>query len=211
MRRCVDFTVATVGLVLLLPVWVVVGLLVAWQSGRPVMFIQSRVGRHGRLFRLWKFRTMIDAPGTMITAGEDPRITRLGRWLRRYKVDELPQLWNVWRGEMSLIGARPEVPAYVDQEDRLWRRVLAERPGITGLASLVYREEAKLLAAAEDPERLYRQQILPDKLKLNIEYLEKRSWRTDCLLLWWTARSSWLAAEAKPEVLRRLMLGESSL
>ncbi len=209
MRRFVDLIVSALGLFFLIPVFLAVSVLIWVQNGRPVFFWQVRIGLNGKPFDLCKFRTMSEGPGRLITQGQDPRITPLGRWLRRYKVDELPQLWNVFRGEMSLIGPRPEVAPYVDAADPLWQRVLLERPGITGFASLLYRREEELLAASADPELLYRQMILPDKLKLSVEYLDKRSWLTDCRLLWWTVRSSWLAAQPEAALLRRLLIGDS--
>ena len=143
------------------------------------MFAQQRVGRGGRLFRLYKFRSMRVAPagsGNLVTGRDDPRITPVGHWLRRTKLDELPQLWNVARGDMSLVGPRPEVPRYVACYTPQQRRVLEVRPGITDPATLAFRDEEDLLAAvpADEREAYYLREVLPRKLELNREYLERR-------------------------------------
>jgi lipopolysaccharide/colanic/teichoic acid biosynthesis glycosyltransferase len=159
-------------------------------DGRPVFFRQTRIGRGGRPFRIWKFRTMRNRAGSRVTAANDSRITAVGRLLRRYKLDETPQLINVAAGQMSLIGPRPEVPEFVDHADPVWRGVLAARPGITDLATIVYRDEERLLGAEPDPERYYREVILPRKLALNLRYAASRTWRSDLRLLLFTVRCS---------------------
>ena len=189
--RVVDLCGATAGLVLLAPLWILCAVLILIEDGRPVLFRQQRVGRYGNIFFILKFRTMRDASrGRSITAAGDPRVTCVGSWLRRLKLDELPQFINILRGEMSLIGPRPEVPEYVESNHTLWRRVLAFRPGITDLASLAWRNEEDILARAADPEVFYRQVILPDKLMLNLQYQGARSLRRDVNLLWLSARYS---------------------
>lgn len=175
MKRGFDFFWASLGLLILWPVFAMVALLIKLEDGGSVFFRQERVGRGHVPFRIWKFRTMrvgADRLGPAITVGADPRITRTGRWLRASKMDELPQLINVWIGEMSLVGPRPEVQKYVDiyTEDHL--RVLDLRPGITDPASIKYRDESALLAKAEHPEDLYIREIVPEKIRINLAYAE---------------------------------------
>jgi lipopolysaccharide/colanic/teichoic acid biosynthesis glycosyltransferase len=188
MRRTVDIGGALLALVLLAPFLLGIGLLIVITDGLPVLFRQTRVGKNGRPFLILKFRTMRSGvPGGSITAAGDSRVTRVGGWLRRLKLDELPQFLNVLRGEMSLIGPRPEVPDYVQYEDPLWQAVLSIRPGITDIASLAFRDEEQLLGPVPDADRYYRAVILPAKLRLNILYLRSRSFMTDLRLLWLTA------------------------
>jgi lipopolysaccharide/colanic/teichoic acid biosynthesis glycosyltransferase len=161
-------------------------------SPGPALFRQERVGRHGRLFRIHKLRTMhIDAavPGPAITAHADARITRAGRWLRRYRIDELPQLIDVLRGDMSLVGPRPEVPRFVAlYPAELRERVLAVRPGITDPAALAFANESELLAGSADPERTYVERVLPLKLRQQAEYVERATWATDLAVIARTLR-----------------------
>ena len=168
-----DFCLALCGLVVLgVPLLVVAGLILA-VDGRPVLFRQQRVGLGGRLFTIYKFRTMRNrrAEGSSVTVAGDGRVSGLGRWLRRFKVDELPQLLNVVRGEMSLVGPRPDVPGYADCLKGEARVVLGVRPGITGPASLAFRNEEALLAGAADPVRFNDVVIFPEKVRLNVEYV----------------------------------------
>ena len=188
MRRAVDIAGALLALALLLPFLLGIGLLVLVIDGRPALFRQTRVGKGGQPFLILKFRTMRPGgAGGSITAAGDSRVTPLGAWLRKFKLDELPQFVNVLRGDMSLIGPRPEVPDYVQFDDPLWKAVLAARPGITDLASLAFRDEEQLLRPVPDAENYYRTVILPAKLRLNILYLRSRSFVTDVRLLWLTA------------------------
>ncbi len=170
LKRLFDICLATLGLVLLSPLLLLFAIAVKLDSRGPVFFRQERVGRGFRPFRIFKFRTMVvDAPqrGGQITAGhDDPRITRVGRFLRRWKFDELPQFLNVVKGEMSLVGPRPEVPRYVEMFRSDYAEILTIRPGITDLASIKYRDEAGLLAGSANPEQTYVQEILPQKLAL---------------------------------------------
>lgn len=186
-KRLFDILCAGVGLLLLSPLLLVVAAWVKLDSRGPVMFRQERVGRFGRTFRIHKFRTMrVDAPslGPQITIGEDARITRSGRWLRASKVDELPQLWDVLRGAMSLVGPRPEVPRYVAlYPAELRALVLSVRPGITDPASLSFRNESELLARAEDPEREYVEVVMPMKLGLAADYVRNASLMGDIRLI----------------------------
>ena len=192
MKRIVDLALAAVALVLLSPLLLAAMAWVRVDSEGPVFFRQERVGRHGRVFRIHKLRTMhIDAAqhGPAITEPDDPRVTRAGRWLRHYRVDELPQLIDVITGHMSLVGPRPEVPRFVAlYPPELRERVLAVRPGITDPASLEFADEANLLAGSADPERTYVDAILPRKLRLQVEYAERASWVTDLAVIGRTLR-----------------------
>ncbi len=186
---------AALGLLLLSPLLFFIGCMIVREDGFPVFFRQTRVGRGGRAFSLLKFRSMrMRCAGTRITAANDPRLTRFGAFLRRYKLDELPQLWSVIRGEMSLVGPRPEVPAFVGLNDPVWNEVLRVRPGITDLASLVYRQEEDLLAHSSNPEAYYRDVILPAKLALNLHYMRVRSFWRDVKLIVLTVRYSFVPA-----------------
>lgn len=190
-KRAVDLLVATVCVLLLSPLFLVVALCIRLDSPGPVFFRQERVGRGGSLFRIHKFRTMVaDAPsrGPGLTIGADPRITRVGRWLRRTKVDELPQLLDVLAGRMSLVGPRPELPRYVAlYPPPLRELLLGVRPGITDPASLQYADEASLLAAASDPEREYCEVLLPAKLQVSADYLRRATLGSDLAVLARTA------------------------
>ena len=188
-KRLVDLLVSGVLLLLFAPLLLAVAVWVRLDSPGPALFRQQRVGRGGRPFSIHKFRTMrVDAGGLGLTVGEDARITRAGRWLRRLKLDELPQLWDVWRGAMSLVGPRPDLPHYVARYPAALRELLLSvRPGITDPASLAFRHEAELLAAAADPEREYLERILPAKLQLSADYLRRASLWTDLRLLARTA------------------------
>jgi lipopolysaccharide/colanic/teichoic acid biosynthesis glycosyltransferase len=175
MKRLFDLVAAGGGLIVLSPVLAICAAAVWLSSGRPVLVRLDRVGRDFTPFEILKFRTMVSRPGPMITVGADTRITPVGRWLRRTKLDELPQLWNVVRGEMSLVGPRPESPQYVERFRADYEVVLTVRPGITDEASLRYRHEADILAAADDAEALYVDEVLPDKLRLARDYVDHRS------------------------------------
>jgi lipopolysaccharide/colanic/teichoic acid biosynthesis glycosyltransferase len=179
--RAVDVALALFGLVLAAPVVAVAGVAVALSSRGPALFRQRRVGRNGETFVLLKLRTMRSgAAGSAVTAGGDPRVTAVGRFLRRTKVDELPQLWNVVRGEMALVGPRPEVPDYVDLSDPDWLRVLEARPGITDPVSLRLRFEEELLADVPgDRAEFYRRVLVPFKIRKYLEYQSVRTWRRD--------------------------------
>jgi lipopolysaccharide/colanic/teichoic acid biosynthesis glycosyltransferase len=188
-KRTFDLLAASLGLLLLLPLLVVVAVLVKVSSAGPVFFRQPRVGRRFRMFDLYKFRTMVpDArhQGPRITPAGDPRVTRVGRVLRSTKLDELPQLLNVIRGEMSLVGPRPEVPEYVDLFRNEYREILEARPGLTDLASIKYRDEAAVLAGASDPEHEYLHRILPEKISLAKEYVRHTSLGFDLKVIGWT-------------------------
>jgi lipopolysaccharide/colanic/teichoic acid biosynthesis glycosyltransferase len=185
-KRAVDVAAAAFGLAALSPLLVALGAAVRLTSPGPALFRQERVGRGGRRFRIVKLRTMVDgaqAMGPELTAAGDARVTPLGRQLRRAKLDELPQLWNVLVGEMSLVGPRPEVPRFVAENALAYRSLLAVRPGITDPASLAFRHEEELLAARADRERAYSDEILPQKLALSRAWLERPSLLGDLRLV----------------------------
>lgn len=174
-KRLFDIFASGLGLVVLAIPMLIISLIIKLDSEGEVLFKQERVGLNGVPFKIFKFRTMVaDAPsrGREITVGADSRITKVGNILRKAKLDELPQLINVFMGDMSLVGPRPEVPRYVAMYTPEQRSVLKVRPGITDLASIEYRDESKVLAEASDPDKTYIEEIMPHKLKLNMEYIE---------------------------------------
>ena len=185
LKRCLDLVVAIVLLLVLSPVLAVAAIAVKCSGSGPTFFRQIRVGRGGKPFEIVKFRTMrtTSSPGPLITGAGDPRVTRVGRVLRRWKVDELPQLVNVLRGEMSFVGPRPEVPRYVDMFAEQYRELLAVRPGITDIASMAFRDEETLLGRSSNPEDLYVREILPRKLALSHAYVRRRSFGLDLRLI----------------------------
>ena len=191
-KRVMDLLFAVGGLVLFSPLMLAVAIAIKLDSPGPVFFRQERVGRHGRLFRIHKFRTMVDRAehqGRQITVGRDARITRVGRWIRDRRLDEIPQLIDVLKGDMSIVGPRPEVPRYVAMyAPQVREKVLSVRPGITDPGALAYRHEAELLAKAEDPEREYVEVIMPRKLEQAMAYAERASVWTDLLLIGRTLR-----------------------
>lgn len=186
-KRLIDIVASAIALVALAPLLLVIALAVRCTSQGPVIYSQRRVGRNGREFWIYKFRSMRHAPearqGPLVTASGDSRITSVGRVLRKAKLDELPQLWNVLIGDMSLVGPRPEVPEYVAQYTSAQREILAYRPGITCVSSLEMFDEESVLAAAEDPEALYRNVIMPEKLQLALDYAKGANTWSDCFLI----------------------------
>ncbi len=192
-KRLFDVTLASLGLLLLSPLLLLLAVWVKLDSPGPVFFRQDRVGRFGVPFRIHKFRTMAHDPaqrGPQITVGSDPRITRVGRWLRDHKLDELPQLFDVLQGSMSLVGPRPEVPRYVAMYPAALRdKVLSVRPGITDLASIEFRDENALLSKAADPEAEYIEVVLPAKLRYAAEYVDHATLATDLRLMGLTLRA----------------------
>jgi lipopolysaccharide/colanic/teichoic acid biosynthesis glycosyltransferase len=185
-KRLFDIVVSSLGLVLLSPLMTGAALLIKLDSKGPIFFRQERMGKGFRAFYIFKFRTMVqDAPhkGGPLTAGDDPRVTRVGQFLRKAKIDELPQLINVLKGEMSLVGPRPEVRPYVELFPKDYEEILKVRPGITDLASLKYRDEAATLERAENPEDEYLRRVLPDKIRLAKEYINKASFSFDLKLI----------------------------
>ena len=199
-KRLFDLIFAGAGLLLFSPLLLGIALWIKLDSAGPVFFRQQRVGRFGVPFRIHKFRTMrhdatahAPALGSLLTVGADPRITRAGRSLRAAKLDELPQLLDVFAGTMSLVGPRPEVPRYVAMYPAALRdKVLSVRPGITDPASIEYRNESALLAAAADPERMYVEQVMPAKLRRAVRYVDERSLLGDVRVIAATVRALWV-------------------
>ena len=185
-KRIFDFIASLIGIIIILPILIIVAICIKLDSRGKVLFLQKRVGKDGKPFYIYKFRTMVtDAEnlGKQITVGKDSRITKVGAFLRKYKIDELPQLFNVLKGDMSLVGPRPEVPKYVELYTKEERKVLEVRPGITDLASLRYSDENDILGKVENPEEYYINIIMKDKLKLNLEYIEKSNIIFDIYLI----------------------------
>lgn len=180
-----DRVVAFIGLLLSFPILLIICALIKIKmSGGPVIFAQQRVGQHGRLFTMYKFRSMtIEHSGSSVSIKGESRITPLGAVLRKYKLDELPELWNVLIGDMSFVGPRPDVPGYADELIGENRDILKLKPGITGPASIKYRNEEELLASVENPEKYNKEIIFPDKIKINRNYLENRSFWLDVKLI----------------------------
>jgi lipopolysaccharide/colanic/teichoic acid biosynthesis glycosyltransferase len=189
MKRAFDILFSLTGLLLLLPFFLLFSLLIMLGDGLPVFYTQRRVGKGGRDFSLLKFRTMVknaDKKGLITVGGRDPRITRTGYFLRKYKIDELPQLVNVLIGDMSLVGPRPEVRKYVELYNEEQKKVLSVKPGITDPASIAYSNENEILGRSPDPDQTYISEIMPAKLKLNLEYLERQSLGRDIGILFRT-------------------------
>src|SRR6266481_4111096 len=186
MKRIFDIVVSLVGLILLLPLLVFVAVLIKLDSRGPVFFRQQRIGMAFRPFQILKFRTMIDNAqrrGGLITFAGDTRITRVGGILRKTKIDELPQLINVLRGDMTFVGPRPEVPEFVELFRQDYEEILTVRPGMTDLASLKYRDEAAVLGCSNNPQEEYLRHVLPDKINLNKEYIRRSSFFFDLTLI----------------------------
>ena len=195
-KRFFDTFFSALGLLALSPLLVSISILVKCSDWGPIFFRQRRVGRHGKLFWLWKFRTMVanaEKLGLPLTKDGDPRITRIGRFLRKTKLDELPQLWNVLTGEMSFVGPRPEVPRFVDQYTPEQREILDYKPGITDLATLVFRDEEVLLRNAKNLESFYVEYCIPRKVKLNRQYAGKANLLQDIWIILQTLCPYWLA------------------
>jgi len=185
-KRFLDIFISTIGIIFLLPIFITIGILIKLDSKGPIFFKQIRIGKDEKPFFIYKFRTMkMDATqqGPSITKRDDPRITKIGKILRRYKIDELPQLFNVLFGSMSFVGPRPDVPGFADKLEGEDRHILSLRPGITGPASLKYKEEEQLLAEQKDPERYNREVIWPDKVKINLDYLKSWSLKKDIIYI----------------------------
>jgi lipopolysaccharide/colanic/teichoic acid biosynthesis glycosyltransferase len=189
LKRSFDIVFAVVGLLLLIPLFILLAIWIQVGSAGGVFYRQVRVGKDGVDFYLLKFRTMhtgADRSGLLTIGGRDPRITAAGYFLRKYKLDELPQLWNVLKGEMSFVGPRPEVRTYVELYTPQQLLVLSVRPGITDPASMAYSNESDLLAGAIDPEKMYIQEVMPAKLKLNLAYIKQQGIGTDIRIIFQT-------------------------
>jgi Sugar transferases involved in lipopolysaccharide synthesis len=185
-KRFFDFFLSLIGLTILSPILIIVSILIKVDSNGPVFFMQTRVGKNGEYFKIFKFRTMIvdaEKKGKQITVGKDNRITKVGATLRKYKIDELPQLINVLVGNMSLVGPRPEVPKYVNLYTEDQKKVLHVKPGITDLASIKYRDENDILATVDNPEEYYIGIIMKDKINLNLEYINTSNVFLDFMII----------------------------
>jgi lipopolysaccharide/colanic/teichoic acid biosynthesis glycosyltransferase len=189
-RRALDLLIAIPATLLLLPVFAVIAIWIKFDSSGPIFFLQERIGLGGHPFRIFKFRTMVvdaEQRGTQITIGRDPRITHCGHFLRQYRFDELPQLFNVLRGEMSIVGPRPEVPRYVALYSDEQRQILAYRPGITSPASIAFSNESEILSRYTDPENFYRTKLMPAKIAVDLHYSTQATALSDCLVIAKTA------------------------
>jgi lipopolysaccharide/colanic/teichoic acid biosynthesis glycosyltransferase len=206
MPRAMEGAIALALLVIAFPFIAVSALAIVLSSGWPVIFTQPRVGQNGRTFTLYKLRTMRRSKdGLEITAHDDCRLTAVGKVLRNTKIDELPELWNVVNGDMSLVGPRPEVPRYVDMENALWRRVLKVKPGITDPVTLRLRNEQRLIAGVDgDREQFYLKVLQPYKLAGYISFLQERSWWLDVKILWKTCIAVCFPASAPPPTLNEI-------
>lgn len=188
-KRAFDIVACVTAVLVLCPLWLCIGLAIACGSKGGAFYRQIRVGRNGKEFKLLKFRTMrqdADRIGGLITVGDDNRVTRIGNFLRKYKLDELPQFLNIIKGDMSIVGPRPEVPKYVALYDERQRRVLSVRPGLTDYASIEYISENELLAQSPDPDKTYIEEIMPAKLELNLKYIDNQSVMEDLRLIFKT-------------------------
>lgn len=188
-KRCFDIFFSLLGILFLLLLFLFVAIAIKCSSKGPILFKQERVGKNGKTFKIWKFRSMVvdaEAKGRQITTDGDSRITKVGKFIRKTKIDELPQLFNVLSGKMSFVGPRPEVPRYVELYTEEQRKVLTVKPGITDLASIEYRNENDLLKEAEDPDKKYIEEIMPAKLELNLKYIEKAGFFYDIGLIFKT-------------------------
>ncbi len=184
--RLFDFVISLVGILILSPLFIISLLLIKLNSPGPILFVQDRVGRNCCKFRLYKFRSMVhnaDSMGTSVTSGNDPRVTRIGRVLRKTKLDELPQLWNVLRGDMSFVGPRPDVPEIVNNYTGEMKRILNIRPGITSNATLHLRNEEDLLSLAKDHDKAYVEIFVPAKVRLAMEHVDRKSFLFDLGIL----------------------------
>ena len=186
-KRLVDIFVSIMGIIVFLPIWIIIALLIKITSPGPILFTQDRPGYHKKIFKVYKFRTMYPGSEKMVKGKEvmkdDSRVTGFGKFLRRSKLDEIPQLWNVLKGDMSLVGPRPDVPGYVDCLTGEERDVLKLKPGITGPASLKYRNEEILLTKVENPQKYNDEVVFPDKIRINLYYYRNYSFWKDLQMI----------------------------
>ncbi|MDN5205374.1 sugar transferase [Fulvivirgaceae bacterium BMA10] len=192
LKRLFDIIFSTIGLLILSPVFLIFSILIKLDSKGPIFYLQTRVGKQGKDFKLFKFRTMrvdSDKKGLLTVGHRDNRITKVGYYLRKYKVDEFPQFLNILIGDMSFVGPRPEVRRYVDLYDEHQQKVLDVKPGLTDYASIEYVNENELLKSAKDPEQLYINEIMPAKLNINLRYIANRSFFQDIKILFLTAKA----------------------
>jgi lipopolysaccharide/colanic/teichoic acid biosynthesis glycosyltransferase len=187
-KRIFDLLSALIVIIVFSPLLILLSVWIAFDSKGGVFYKQERVGKNGKLFNLLKFRSMrpnADRAG-QLTVGDDNRVTKVGRFIRKYKLDELPQLFNIVKGEMSVVGPRPEVPKYVDMYSEEQKKVLLALPGLTDFASIEYLDEQKILGAADNPEKIYREEVMPAKLELNLKYIKERNFWLDIGLIFKT-------------------------
>jgi lipopolysaccharide/colanic/teichoic acid biosynthesis glycosyltransferase len=190
-KRLTDLILSSISIVLLSPLLILISICIKLSDRGPVLYKAQRIGLHGEIFRMFKFRTMVvnaDKIGGSSTPDNDPRITAVGRFLRKYKLDELPQLFNVLRGEMSIVGPRPEVKEYVDMYSQEEKIILSVRPGITDWASIWNPDEGKILQGSSDPDKTYLEIIRPGKIRLQMKYVRERSFWADLKIIWATLK-----------------------
>ena len=205
--RAVEIPLALIGLVGFAPLMLISAVLIALEASGPIFFRQRRIGRGGAIFRIYKFRTMNSSiSGTLVTAGNDPRVTKVGKVLRKYKLDELPELYNILTGEMSFVGPRPEVPELVDLGDADWREILKARPGLTDPVTLQLRNEEALLAQAADGEAFYRDYVQPFKMRGYVRYVQNKSWQNDVVILLKTLKAVLFPQTAPPPSIEEIKL-----
>jgi lipopolysaccharide/colanic/teichoic acid biosynthesis glycosyltransferase len=213
MKRLIDILFSFIGLLLLQPFFIVIAIMIKVDSTGPVFFRQGRVGKNFRRFMIYKFRTMVvdaEKKGLRITSGGDRRVTRVGRMLRKFKIDELPQLFNVLKGDMSLVGPRPEVEEYVKLYEEDYREILKRRPGITDVSSIIFREEEAVLENQADPEGYYKKILLPEKIRLTKEYIEKSSFLYDLKLVLNTLHRIFYPPDVSRDGYRQKIIQDSS-
>jgi len=213
MKRLFDLLFSSIGLLLLQPLFIVTAIMIKVDSAGPIFFRQERIGRNFRRFMIYKFRTMVvdaEKKGLRITSGGDRRVTRVGRMLRKFKIDELPQLFNVLKGDMSLVGPRPEVEEYVTLYEEDYREILKRRPGITDVSSIIFREEEAVLKSQADPEGYYKKILLPEKIRLAKEYIENSSLLYDLKLVLNTLHKIFYPPDVSRDGYRQKIIRDSS-
>lgn len=192
LKRLIDILFSIAALIVLSPVIVIISLIIFFQSGSPIFFYQERVGKNWRKFKIIKFRTMIKNAhniGHKISTNDDLRVTKAGRFLRKYKLDELPQLFNILKGDMSIVGPRPEIPKFVNVFSNEYSEILKIKPGLSDYAALIYSNEASLIEPSHNPEEYYKSEILPQKIKLYKRYIEEMGFLTDIKIIFLTIKS----------------------
>ncbi len=213
MKRLFDLLFSSIGLLLLQPLFVATAIMIKVDSTGPIFFRQERIGKNFRRFMIYKFRTMVvnaEKKGLRITSGGDRRVTKVGRMLRKFKIDELPQLFNVLKGDMSLVGPRPEVEEYVTLYEKDYREILKRRPGITDVSSIIFREEEAFLNNQVDPEGYYKKILLPEKIRLAKEYIEKSSFLYDLKLVLNTLHRIFYPPDVSRDGYRQKIIQDSS-
>lgn len=205
--RAVEMPLALIGLIVFAPLMLISAMLIASEASGAILFRQKRIGRGGVSFEIIKFRTMTSSlSGTLVTAGNDPRVTKVGKVLRKYKLDELPELYNILTGEMSFVGPRPEVPELVDLANTDWQEILKVRPGLTDPVTLQLRNEEALLAQANDGEAFYRDYVQPFKMRGYVRYVQNKCWQTDVAILLKTLKAVLFPQTAPPPSIEEIKL-----